>query len=683
MATKLKYTDDELASIVEGKVRESSGIWDGKLSDERALVQRYYDGLEPKPQHAGDSKYVSQDTYDGVEGMKAQLLEVFAGSQTPISFAPQGAEDEAMASEATDYVSYAIFRQNCGYAILRDVIDDGLKGRVGIAKVWWDEDFEDDESEVEDVSYEEFEALLAQDPEIELSDLDLDSDTQTVRKATMVKRRDLSQVRIELVPPEEFGITKRARSAADADVQYHRRPVTADALLRMGVPKELVRSLKDDERWWSQTSRENITRHLETDDSLPSWPARDGEDATREIDTTEAYCRLDLDGRPAMWRLVVAGGKLLLKQKVRRRPFIFFTPLPRPHSFWGSNYAKKLIPTQNARTLLTRSIINHALITNNPRIGVVKGGVANPKELTENRIGGLVNLSRPDALVPIVQTGLNPFVFQTIALLDDDKEETTGLSKLSQGLNKDAISKQNSADMVQSLVGLSQTRQKVTARNFAEGFLKELYLEVYRLIVENEKTERIIEVAGSWKPVDPTNWPDRKDVIAEVAVGYGEREAETKRWMAVDAYLGGDPRFKGQYTPDRRYNVVVKALRAGGIRNIDAIIARPEEAQQDPPDPMQQAQIAETQARAKQAEAQATATVGKLDVDKLKLQQEAEMRRLEMQHEVRMAEMKEREMALKLRFAEVQHAQKMEMFTMELEAAKTADKTTGVLSPDA
>lgn len=683
MATQFKMNDAELASLVERKVRDSSGLWDGKLSAERANVGRYYDGLEPKPQHAGDSKYVSQDVFDGVEGMRAQLLETFAGTQTPISFAPQGVEDEDMAVDATEYVSYAIYRQNPGYAILRDVIHDGLTSRVGVAKVWWDANEDEEETEVEDVSYADFEAMLAQDPEIELTDLDLDSDSQMVRKATMVKKRDTSQVRIELVPPEEFGITKRARSAEDADVVYHRRPVTADALRRMGVSEALLKSLKDDERFWEETSPENIERHQETDDTLPSWPARDSKDSTREIDTTEAFCKLDLDGRPAMWRLLVAGGKLLLKEKVRRRPFVYFTPLPRPHSFWGSNYAKKLIPTQNARTLLTRSIINHALITNNPRTGVVKGGVVNPKELTENRLGGIVNLSRPDALVPIVQTGLNPFVFQTIALLDEDKEETTGLSKLSQGLNKDAISKQNSADMVQSLVGLSQTRQKITARNFAEGFLKELFLEVYRLIIENETTSRIIEVAGSWKPVDPTNWPDRKDVIAEVSVGFGEQDVEVKKWMAVDAYLGGDPRFKSQYTPDRRYNVVVKALRAGGIRNVDSIFANPRDAKPDEPDPMQQAELAEVQARAKQADAQAQSTVGKLDIENRKLEQEAQMRQLEMQHEVRMAEMKEREMRLKLEAATVQHEQKMAMFQMELAAAQQADKTTGVLSPDA
>lgn len=668
---KLKMDDAELASLVESRVRQSTGLHDGRLALERALVQRYYDGIEPKPLNAGDSKYVSMDVYDGVEAMKAQLLEVFAGDQTPIVFAPQGAEDEALATEATEACSWTIYRQNPGFSVLRDVIDDGLKARVGIVKVWWDENFEDDETKVEDVSYQDFEAALTTDPDIELTDLELDSETQTVKTATMVKRRDTSQVRIENVPPEEFGITKRAKSADDADIMYHRRGVTADELLRMGVPNKLVKSLKDDERFWTNTSQENIERHSETDDSMPSWPTRDQEDKQREIDVTEAYLRVDLDGRPAMWMVLVSHGKTLLKRRVKRRPFLFFTPLPRPHSFWGSNYAKKIIPTQNARTLLTRSIINHALITNNPRTGVVKGGVMNPKELTDNRVGGIVNLSRPDALVPIVQTGLNPFVFQTIQLLDEDKEETTGISRLSQGLNKDAISKQNSADMVQNLIGASQTRQKITARNLAEGFLKELFLEVYRLLLEHQDRPKLMQIAGSWQEVDTSQWPERDDVVAEVSVGYGERDAEVKRWMAVDAYLAGDPRFQAGYTPDRRYNVVVKALRAGGIRDVDSIILPPDQWQPEQPDPMQQAELQEKAARAAQMQAQAEAT-----------SKDAELKTLEMQHEVQMMQLKLEMEREKAAIAREQHAMKREMFVMELEAAKTADKTTGVLAPD-
>ena len=137
-----------------------------------------------------------------------------------------------------------------------------------------------------------------------------------------------------------------------------------------------------------------------------------------------------------------------------RAPFYDFCPLPIPYMFYGNNFAARVIPTQNARTVLTRGILDHTAITTNPRWGVVKGGLLNPKEMIENRLGGLVNMTRPDAVKALEQANLNPFVFQTLEMLKSNKEESTGISALSQGLNKDAISTQNSAALVDNLVDL-------------------------------------------------------------------------------------------------------------------------------------------------------------------------------------------------------------------------------------
>ena len=146
-------------------------------------------------------------------------------------------------------------------------------------------------------------------------------------------------------------------------------------------------------------------------------------------------------------------------------------------------------------------------------------------EMLDNRLGGIVNMTRPDAVRPLEQQNLNPFVFQTLAMLKDNKEESTGISSLSQGLNKDAISTQNSAALVDNLVSLSQQRQKVMARNFA-NFLVDVYLEVYRLVLENADAakEDIIQVAGNFVPVKVSDWAERKTCKVALHLGYGERE---------------------------------------------------------------------------------------------------------------------------------------------------------------
>src|SRR5262249_52283813 len=162
----------------------------------------------------------------------------------------------------------------------------------------------------------------------------------------------------------------------------------------------------------------------------------------------------------------------------------------------------------NARTYLKRAVIDHTMITVNPKLIVVNGAVLNPREILENRFGGVVNAKRSDGILPMPQAGLNPFVFQVDSMLRDQKGEMTGISDLSQGLDKDAISKQNSGDMVHELITVSQLRQKIVARNFGEGFVRDLYSAVYKLVLENEKRQKIVQTSGGWVPVDFSQWPE-------------------------------------------------------------------------------------------------------------------------------------------------------------------------------
>jgi hypothetical protein len=88
--TKKKYgkTPDEIMALVDPKVSRATTWVDTQLSAERTRIQKYYDGALPKRQSDGSSSYVSSDVYDGVESMKSQLLEVFAGGHDIVRFKP-------------------------------------------------------------------------------------------------------------------------------------------------------------------------------------------------------------------------------------------------------------------------------------------------------------------------------------------------------------------------------------------------------------------------------------------------------------------------------------------------------------------------------------------------------------------------------------------------------------------
>jgi hypothetical protein len=326
-----------------------------------------------------------------------------------------------------------------------------------------------------------------------------------------------------------------------------------------------------------------------------------------------------------------------------------------------------------------RGILDHTVITNNPRYMVVKGSVTNPKELIENRFGGLVNVTRPDGILPFPQTSLNPFVFQTIQLLDEDKEEVTGVSRLSQGLNKDAISKQNSQDMVNDMVSLSQQREKVIARNFA-SFIKKLYLKVYELALANENAEKIIEVAGQFKPIDPRTWRERKDMEVELKLGYGEQEREAQKYMGIHAMLAQDPGAAPFYQLPNKHAMYATIIEKMGVKNTAKFLTPIEQVQPPEPDPMVMKQM--------ELEERKVATqehLAKTTESKVQLNAEIEAMRVRVEEMAKQMEAMARERELDRK--EYEAASKNAIAVEELQMAKdqaaaSPENTTAIISPN-
>ena len=583
-----KMTDSEIIASVDMNVSHGVGYADTKLSREREKVLQYYHGELPKPHHSGNSKYVSMDVYDTVESAKSQLIEVFSAGEGIVEFAPQGPEDVGGARVGTKYADYVLFRQNPGLDILTSVLTDGLVARNGVAKVYWDSSTSVSDEAIEDLDGDELAILLERDPELSIDELEQNEDGTF--SGTLKRTKDVSQVRVDPVPPEEFLISPRSKSIREAPFVAQRCLKTESELIEMGFDAKVIKSLATDDGIFNED--EKNTRFLGVDDGS-SENEIEYQKQARKLQIIEAYIKLDVDGSGTMqlWKVTKCGNELLDKQRVSRVPFVAFVPLPLPHSWWGANFAAKAIPIQNARTVLMRGILDHTVITNNPRTMVVKGALVNPREMLENRIGGLVNVTRPDGVFPFPQASLNPFVFQTIQLLDDDKEDTTGVSKMSQGLNKDAISKQNSQGMVEQLIGLSQQRQKIVARNFANQFLRELYVEIYALVLENEKQEKVIEIAGEWVPIEPSKWLDRTDATVSMLLGYGEKDRQAQECLGVHQLLSADPAFANMYTDKQKYNLISKYLTTKGYKNVNDYLIPPEQAEPKQPDPMMMHQI--------------------------------------------------------------------------------------------
>lgn len=668
-----KLDDNDIVTILESNIKTSVGYYDSELSKERKKVTEYYNATLPRPAHDGNSKFVSQDVYDSVEALKAALLETFAAGNNIVKFAPQNADDVETAEICSKYTDYVMFRQNDAFSVMNSAIHDGLTSRVGVAKVFWDQREEIVEEEFNDLNQDELDMLLAQD-NVELGD----SETNEVGliSGTILTSRDTSQVSIESLAPEEFLIEPQAKSLDEVNFVAHRTRKTLTELREMGYSEELLSQIGSDHEDVEVETDPEVLARFESIGASRGSDSKGYQDQVRDIMVYECYVMLDKEGTGIayLYKVCKAGNIILECTEVDRKPFIVFTPLPIPHAFYGSNFASKVIATQNARTILTRSILDHAVITNNPRYMVVKGGLTNPRELIDNRVGGLVNVSRPDAISPMPQAPLNPFIFQTLQMLDEDKEDTTGVSKLSQGLNKDAISKQNSAAMVEQLATMSQQRQKIIARNFANQFLKPLFHEVYRLVVENEQYEKVVDIAGNFVEIDPTNWKEKRDVMVELKLGYGEQERDAAKFMQLHSLFSQDPNLQPMYQLPNRYNMMKEALQKQGILNVEEFLTPPDQLPPPQPNPVEQMQTEMAQRQLELQERQQ-------ELNEMKIQIDAQMTGMKLELEKMKAESSHALSSDNQDLKEEQFAHKKYIDESELEVLKKTQDVRGIASP--
>ena len=279
--------------------------------------------------------------------------------------------------------------------------------------------------------------------------------------------------------------------------------------------------------------RQKYWRDTKTSALLTGFDAQGYQDQVRDVMVIEAYMMVDVEGSgtATLHRILKAGNALLEVEEVERKPFIAFCPLPIPHSFYGSNFADRLCATQNAKDgpdqVNPRSRHDH-------QQSAVHGHQRwsdEPKRVDRQSCRWPRKRDTPGCYCTYAASVVEPvclpdFAFESLD--DQDAEDLTGVSRLSQGLNKDAISKQNSAAMVEQLTTMSQQRQKIIARNFAEPFCEASVprgLSPGRRERAAGKDNRHRRYVRAHRPA---RWKEKRDVMVELKLGYGEQDREAQ-----------------------------------------------------------------------------------------------------------------------------------------------------------
>src|SRR6266550_1901983 len=159
-----------LRSILDSEKNSAMAAYRaGKLSLERTKAMDYYlgDVTSDIPDEDGQSKAVSFDVFDTIQGIMPSLMEIFASGDEVVRFEPVGPEDVDAAQQETDYINHVFMEQNPGFMILHTMFLDGLLSKTGIVKVYWDVREEEEDQTFYDLDDDQF-AMLYDDPNLEI-----------------------------------------------------------------------------------------------------------------------------------------------------------------------------------------------------------------------------------------------------------------------------------------------------------------------------------------------------------------------------------------------------------------------------------------------------------------------------------------------------------------------------------
>ena len=532
--------DDELQGIVGKEIEDAIDYSDNWVSPYRATATEYYRGDPFGDEEEGRSQVVSMDVRDTVQAIMPSLMRIFHSTDRTVEYAPQGPEDVAAAKQATEYANYIINRDNNGFLHMHAAFKDALIRKVGVLKCYWDDQTKFETHDLTGLDDNALAALMS-DPAAEVDivasepfgEPSFDPMTGDVLPAPMIHAVRVTythpdgRVRLEAVPPEEFLISREAKSLEDADYVAHRRILTVSELVAMGYDyDEVVKMSSAHEDMATNIERTTRNRALNNEMNERHDPAM------KKVLYVENYIKVDYDqdGIAELRKICTAGdgNKILMNEPCAIVPFATFCPDPEAHDFYGMSTADAVMDIQRIKSSIMRNTLDSLAMSIHPRVAIVEGMV-NIEDVMNNEVGAIIRQRAAGQVQPMSMPFVGQQAFPVLQYMDEIKEARTGISKASAGLDAGAL-QSSTASAVQATISAAQQHIELIARIFAETGMKQLYKIVLHLITTHQDRPRMVRLSNEFVPIDPRVWNADMDVSINVALGRG---TDTERMMML------------------------------------------------------------------------------------------------------------------------------------------------------
>ena len=650
---------NDLKSILQAEIDDAIGYIETETVDQRKQALQAYLRQPYGNEVEGKSQIVTGEVAEAIDGALPSLVRIFTGSDQIVVFEPQGPQDEASAKQATDYCNWVFHRDNEGVSILHDWFKDALLQKNGIVKAFWEDKEDIIKERYFDLSDDEL-AMLLSDESMEVVEQDttefpifdpmgqpvFDQAGQPAMGAThnvvVQKKKKSGKVTIENVPPEEFLISKKARTIADSPFVAHRQMLTRSTLIAMGFNKEQVEGLQMDDAL--AYTPERVARYSAGEQP---YQVQTDDPSMQEIEVFECYIKTDIDGKgiSTLVQVFYAGNEILQDEKGKEIieetdyvPFHSICPIPIPHKFFGNSLADRTTDLQLIKTTITRQMLDNLYLTNNARVVAVEGQV-NLDDLLTSTAGGVIRAKSQGAVQQLVVQNVASQAFPMLQYLDTVQSKRTGVSDASQGLDP-AILQNVTAAAVASMQQAGAGKIELMARIFAETGVKSLFKGILHLLCKYQDKARLVRMRGQFVEFDPRTWANQYDVAINVGLGAGNRQEQMAMLSMV---LAKQEQLIGQYGPANPYvspaqyrSTLGRMVETAGFKD-SAEFYKPITPEQDQalsnPPPQQQQMPPEVQALMARTQAEIQANQAKAQAD-MQLQQQ------QMQIDTQMAQQK-------------------------------------------
>ena len=631
---------NELKSILQAEIDDAIGFIESETVEQRKQALEAYLRQPYGNEVEGKSQIVTGEVAEAIDGALPSLVRIFTGSDNIVVFEPQGPRDEASAKQATDYCNWVFNRDNEGVSILHDWFKDALLQKNGILKAYWEDKEDITKERYFDLSNDEL-AMLMSDESMEIVEQDttefpifdpmgqpvIDQMGMPVMGAThnvvVQQKKKSGKVTIENVPPEEFLISKKARTIADSPFVAHRQMLTRSTLIAMGFNKDQVEGLQMGDAL--AYTPERVARYSAGEQP---YQVQTDDPSMQEIEVFECYVKTDLDGKgiAALVQVFYASNEILEDEKGKEMieevdyvPFHSICPIPIPHKFFGNSLADRTVDLQLIKTTITRQMLDNLYLTNNARVVAVEGQV-NLDDLLTSTAGGVIRAKSPNAVQQLVVQNVASQAFPMLQYLDTIQSKRTGVSDASQGLDPSVLQNVTAA-AVASMQQAGAGKIELMARIFAETGVKSLFKGILHLLCKYQDKARLVRMRGEFVEFDPRTWANQYDVSINVGLGAGNRQEQMAMLSMV---LAKQEQLIGQYGPANPYvspaqyrGTLGRMVEIAGFKDSaefykaitpeqDQMLSNPPPQEQQMP-PEVQALMARTQAeiQANQAKAQA------------------------------------------------------------------------------